>query len=184
MSPGGVDGRGRRFAARDFHRPGALSEPDRADLRRVARHRTRLHGHGRRSSQHPQDSGRSGAEGDHDRRAVRRDVRSADRDDAARPQRRSAGEIPLGKPGEPRLCARKGRTRPRREGQRDLWQPRHRVGHSQNVRRGDEGSEGLHAGHRNPTSSGRATNTRPPVRDSSSTPTPTKASSRSRKRRW
>ena len=49
-------------------------------------------------------------------------VRSADRDDAARPQRRSAGEIPLGKPGEPRLCARKGRTRPRREGQRDLWQ--------------------------------------------------------------
>lgn len=101
------------------------------------------------------------------------------------PQRRSAGEIPLGKPGEPRLCARKGRTRPRREGQRDLWQPRHRVGHSQNVRRGDEGSEGLHAGlHRNPTSSGRATNTRPPVRDSSSTPTPTKASSRSRKRRW
>ena len=181
MSPGGVDGRGRRFAARDLHRPGALSEPDRADLRRVARHRTRLHGHGRRSSQHPQDSGRSGAEGDHDRRAVRRDVRSADRDDAARPQRRSAGEIPLGKPGEPRLCARKGRTRPRREGQRDLWQPRHRVGHSQNVRRGDEGSEGLHAGR---TETRLPTNFRRPARDFSSTPTPTKASSRSRKRRW
>ena len=181
--PGRVDGRGRRFAARDLHGPGALPEPDRTALRRAARHRTRFHGHGRRPPQHPQSDRRSLAASGLDGRAIRCHGRPADRADASGTRRQGRGGLPLAAPRGTRPRPRTGRARPRRQGQRNLQQPRYRSGRPQDVRRRNARSEGDTCWPpRRRISSGPATNTPPPARDSSSTPIPTKIRSRSRPR--